>query len=164
MSAGEPEDHRAAVRVVSVEVVVALLFVALADSLRVGAGWADDGPQAGYFPFYVGALMTVAGAANAFIAVRRRWLGSGPFVSRAGLGHVLHVLVPTAIFAALIGWVGLYVAAAIFIGWFMLWHGRFRWYSAAAVALGVPLVLFLVFERWFLVPLPKGPLEAMLGL
>jgi len=168
VSAGEQEDHRPAVRVVSVEVVVALLFVGLgvlvmADSLRVGAGWADDGPQAGYFPFYVGALMTVAGAANAFLAVRRRWLGSGPFVSRAGLGHVLHVLVPTAIFAALIGFVGLYVAAAIFIGWFMVRHGRFRWYGALAVALGVPLVLFLVFERWFLVPLPKGPLEAMLG-
>jgi hypothetical protein len=45
----------------------------------------------------------------------------------------------------------------------MLWHGRFRWYGAAAVAFGVPLALFLVFERWFLVPLPKGPLEAMLG-
>jgi len=28
----------------------------------------------------------------------------------------------------------------------------------------VPLVLFLVFERWFLVPLPKGPLEAFLGI
>ncbi|MCL4185625.1 MAG: tripartite tricarboxylate transporter TctB family protein, partial [Burkholderiaceae bacterium] len=131
----------------------------MADSLRVGAGWADDGPQAGYFPFYVGALMTVAGAANAFNAVRRRWLGSRPFVSRTGLGHVLHVLVPTAIFVALIGFIGLYVAAAIFIGWFMLWHGRFRWHGAAAVAIGVPLVLFLVFERWFLVPLPKGPLE-----
>ncbi|RPH62123.1 MAG: tripartite tricarboxylate transporter TctB family protein [Burkholderiales bacterium] len=153
---------------VTVEVVVALLFVALGavviiDSVRVGAGWADDGPKAGYFPFYVGALMVVAGIANVLVAMRRRWLGSGPFVSRAGLGHVLHVLVPTAIFAALIALVGLYVAAAIFIGWFMLWHGRFRWYGAATVALGVPLVLFLVFERWFLVPLPKGPLEVMLG-
>jgi hypothetical protein len=27
----------------------------------------------------------------------------------------------------------------------------------------VPLVLFMMFERWFLVPLPKGPLEAWLG-
>ena len=57
-----------------------------------------------------------------------------------------------------------FVAAAVFIGGFMVRHGRFRWYSAAGVALGVPLVLFMVFERWFLVPLPKGPLEAMLGL
>ncbi|MBX3704870.1 MAG: tripartite tricarboxylate transporter TctB family protein [Steroidobacteraceae bacterium] len=169
MSEGEHADHRAAARVVTVEVVVALLFVALGavvmiDSLRLGAGWADDGPQSGYFPFYVGTLMVVSGVANLFIAVRRRWLGSGPFVSRTELGHVLHVLVPTAIFAALIGFIGLYVAAAVFIGWFMVRHGRFRWYSAAAVALGVPLLLFMVFERWFLVPLPKGPLEAMLGL
>jgi hypothetical protein len=27
----------------------------------------------------------------------------------------------------------------------------------------VPLTLFMMFERWFLVPLPKGPLEAWLG-
>ena len=32
-----------------------------------------------------------------------------------------------------------------------------------AVGIGVPLALFLMFERWFLVPLPKGPLEALLG-
>jgi hypothetical protein len=32
-----------------------------------------------------------------------------------------------------------------------------------AVALGVPLAFFLVFERWFLVSLPKGPLEAFFG-
>ena len=29
---------------------------------------------------------------------------------------------------------------------------------------GIPLVTFLVFEQWFLVPMPKGPLEAWLGL
>jgi hypothetical protein len=31
------------------------------------------------------------------------------------------------------------------------------------VAIGVPLMLFMMFEVWFLVPLPKGPLEAALG-
>jgi len=169
VSGDDTGGHRAAIRVLTAEVAVALLFVALGavvivDSVRVGAGWADDGPQAGYFPFYVGALMVVAGVANLLIAMRRRWLLSGPFVSRVELGHVLHVLVPTAILAVLIALVGMYVAAAIFIAWFMLWHGRFRWAAAAAVALGVPVVLFMVFERWFLVPLPKGPLEAMLGL
>lgn len=168
MSGEDGGDHRPAIRVLTAEVGVALLFVALGalvivDSARVGAGWADDGPQAGYFPFYVGALMVVAGVANLLIAMRSRWLLGGPFVSRVGLGHVLHVLVPTAIFAGLIALLGMYVAAAIFIAWFMLRHGRFRWAAAALVALGVPLVLFLVFERWFLVPLPKGPLEAMLG-
>ena len=33
----------------------------------------------------------------------------------------------------------------------------------AAVSIAVPLATFLVFEKWFLVPLPKGPVESMLG-
>ena len=33
----------------------------------------------------------------------------------------------------------------------------------AAVAVSVPVATFLVFEKWFLVPLPKGPIEAYLG-
>ena len=28
----------------------------------------------------------------------------------------------------------------------------------------LPMAAFVVFERWFLVPLPKGPLEEFLGL
>jgi hypothetical protein len=32
------------------------------------------------------------------------------------------------------------------------------------VSIGVPLAFFLVFEKWFLVPLPKGPIENMLGM
>jgi len=31
------------------------------------------------------------------------------------------------------------------------------------LAIGIPLATFLVFEKWFLVPMPKGPLEAWLG-
>jgi hypothetical protein len=33
----------------------------------------------------------------------------------------------------------------------------------AAVAVGVPVVTFVIFEKWFLVPLPKGPIEEYLG-
>jgi hypothetical protein len=32
------------------------------------------------------------------------------------------------------------------------------------MAVGVMAVIYLTFEKWFLVPLPKGPLEALLGL
>jgi hypothetical protein len=33
-----------------------------------------------------------------------------------------------------------------------------------AVAAGVSVVFFLLFEVWFKLPLPKGPLESWLGL
>ena len=32
-----------------------------------------------------------------------------------------------------------------------------------AIAVGVPVATFVIFEKWFLVPLPKGPIEALLG-
>ena len=73
------------------------------------------------------------------------------------------MLVPTAIYVALIPWIGIYVASALFIAVFMRWLGQYGWGLVAAISLGVPLVTFVVFEKWFLVPLPKGPIEAYLG-
>ncbi|MDZ7651553.1 MAG: tripartite tricarboxylate transporter TctB family protein [Burkholderiaceae bacterium] len=48
--------------------VLAFLFGAIVviDSARLGSGWADDGPQAGYFPFYIG-LIICAGSAWIFV-------------------------------------------------------------------------------------------------
>ena len=81
----------------------------------------------------------------------------------AQLGRVAQVFVPTAIYVAAIYGVGIYVASALFIGYFMRRHGRFGWPLTGAVSVGVPLLLFMLFERWFLVSLPKGPIERLLG-
>jgi len=37
------------------------------------------------------------------------------------------------------------------------------WLAVALVSVAFPVVTFIVFERWFLVPMPKGPLEDWLG-
>ena len=47
----------------------------------------------------------------------------------------------------------------LLIGVFMRWLGRYGWGMIAAIAVGVPVVTFIIFEKWFLVPLPKGPIE-----
>ena len=74
-------------------------------------------------------------------------------------------LAPVAIvWLALVGWLGLYVSAVLYIALFMRWLGKYTWWKVAAVSLGTSIVFFLIFERWFLVPLPKGPVEAWLGL
>jgi putative tricarboxylic transport membrane protein len=149
------------------EVAVALLMAALGvlvivDSLRVGIGWADDGPRSGYFPFYVGLLLLGASLITLVQQLRRWRADSTVFAGRAQLRSVLAVLLPLVVYVAAIRWLGLYVASALLIGAFMLRHGAHRRAVVAAVALGVPTLLFLVFERWFLLPLPKGPLEQLL--
>jgi hypothetical protein len=58
----------------------------------------------------------------------------------------------------------MYLSSGLLIGVFMKWIGRYNWLLVLAVSIGVPVVTFIMFERWFLVPLPKGPIEDWLGL
>jgi putative tricarboxylic transport membrane protein len=145
---------------------LAFLFggIVMGDSLRLGAGWGDDGPQAGYFPFYIGLAICLAAAWTFFSVWRDRSVGRATFITRAQLRRVLAMLVPAAIYVAAIAMLGIYVASAIFVGYFMARHGKHRPWVVAAVSIGLPLALFLMFELWFRTPLPKGPLEALLHL
>ena len=86
------------------------------------------------------------------------------FVEVGQLKLVLSVLVPSIVFVGLVGWLGIYVAGAIFVAFFMRWLGKYAWWKVALVSIGNSVVFFLIFEIWFLVPLPKGPLEALLGI
>jgi hypothetical protein len=85
------------------------------------------------------------------------------FVEVGQLKLVLAVLVPSALYVALIGWLGIYVASPLFIAFFMRWLGKYPWWKTAAVSVGNSVVFFLIFEVWFKIPLPKGPLENLLG-
>ena len=149
--------------------LMTLALLVITDSLRVGIGWADDGPRSGYFPFYIGLLLL---ASSGFILASQlwRWRRADPaapvepaFASRAQLAQVLAVFWPMCVYVALIFPLGIYVASAVLIAYFMLRYGKYRAAITLPVSLGVPLLFFLVFERWFLVPLPKGPLETWLG-
>ncbi len=150
------------------DIVVALVLMGLGalviwDSVRHGWRWGLEGPQAGYFPFRIGTLIILSSAVTLAIALFRRRGEAGSFVRRHELMLVLRVLIPSAIFVVLIGFIGIYIAMALFIGFFMWWHGRFSLERIAIVAILVPVSLFLMFELWFLVPLPKGPVELWLG-
>jgi hypothetical protein len=134
----------------------------LFDAVRLGHEWGSDGPESGFFPFWLATAMIVACGLIVVQALRQR--APKPFVTRAQIRPVLSVLLPAAAMVAIMEVAGLYVAAAIYIGFYMRWVGRHRWPVIVALALGIPIVTFVIFERWFLVPMPKGPLEAWLGL
>ena len=131
------------------------------DSLRLGIGWGTDGPQSGFFPFWLAVLLVIACAVIGVQAHRRA--SARPFVTREQLMPVLTTLVPTAGFVVLTQFLGLYVATALFMAFYMRWIGRYSWVPVAVVSVLFPLAVFVIFEKWFLVPMPKGPLEAWLG-
>jgi len=151
----------------SVEVGVAigvLLFGALVmyGSVQAGIGWGAEGPKAGFFPFYIGLALVISSVVNFWNAWRET--DAGLFAEWSQLRQVLAVVIPTAIYVAAIPFIGLYVSSIVLIAFFMRWLGKYNWLIIAAVAIGMPVITYIVFEKWFLVPLPKGPLENWLGL
>jgi putative tricarboxylic transport membrane protein len=167
----EADDSRTLATNRTMEIVVALVLLAGAaiviyDSVRIGFGWREgEGPAPGYYPFWVAILLTTASIVNLAKAAFGGHGAGEIFVSLRPFLRILAVLVPTTVFIGLIGGVsigpidipgiGMYFAAAIFILFFMLVVGREGPIRAAIVAVLVPLALFFMFEKWFLVPLPK---------
>jgi len=138
-------------------------IVMMADNYRIGAGWAADGPQSGYFPFRIGVILCLA----AVVVFGKSLFGKKRdlkiFVSWSRFRLVLLVLVPTAAYVLAIQFIGIYVASAIFIAAFMRVMDKRSWVKVALISVGVSVALFWLFELQFSVPLPKGPLEALLG-
>ena len=137
--------------------------VMMVDNYKVGAGWAADGPQSGYFPFRVGAIICIASALIGFKALFGKNRNHTVFVSWERFRLVLMVLVPTIVYVLAIQLVGIYVASAVFVAAFMRVMDKRSWPKVVLISIGMSATLFWLFEIQFMVPLPKGPLEALFG-
>jgi putative tricarboxylic transport membrane protein len=150
------------------EVVVAFIIflvgvVMMMDSQRIGMGWAPEGPQAGYFPFRTGAIISISSVVIFFRAFFGKNRNHELFVSWDSFKMVLCVLIPTVLYVLVTQFIGIYVASAVFIGGFMRAMARFSWLKVILVSVCISVTLFWMFEIQFMVPLPKGPLESLLG-
>ncbi|MCC6532806.1 MAG: tripartite tricarboxylate transporter TctB family protein [Burkholderiales bacterium] len=150
----------------AVEIIVAGAIFALGamvvfDSIRLGSKWASDGPQAGYFPFYIGAIICVCATVVLLYALVGKHAGPRVFVSWPALRRVLQVLGPAAVYVLGIQLIGIYIASAAYIAVFMIWLGRYSALLSGAIGCGVMAAFFLMFEVWFKVPLYKGMLDPL---
>lgn len=109
----------------------------------------------------MGVAVGIAALAVAWQARRER--AQELFATWEQLRSVSQVLVPLLVYVALITTLGIYVASALFIAAFMRFAGGYAWWKSLALGVFTNLLLFVVFEIQFKVPLPKGPLEAWLG-
>src|SRR6266704_1673987 len=146
----------------AVDVVVSLALLAFAgvlafDNWRTGMGWDATGPQAGYFPFYLSAILAAASLWGLAKELLARKQAAETFVTRAQLRRVLQVFVPTLLFCVLTQWLGLYAAS------FLVFVGRIAVWKSLLTAFLFSLVMFVTFEIAFDVIMPKGPLESLFG-
>jgi hypothetical protein len=142
--------------------------VVMYGSVEQGIGWGDSGPEPGYFPFYIGLLLSAASVGNGVLTLVRWKALSISFVSRSAFRQVLSVFIPIALFVGAMPFTGIYVASACFIAWFM-WHDntRVKPYGKlmiASISLGAVLASYLIFALWFKVPLDAGPIGDWIAL
>jgi hypothetical protein len=152
-----------AVDAITAVVIFAVGVVMMVDSYRIGAGWAVDGPESGYFPMRIGFILCFASLVVALRSLFGKQRNLEIFVSRERFKPVLLVLLPTALYVLAIQLLGIYVASTLFIAAFMRVMDKSSWLKTLLVSVGVNALLFWMFEMQFKVPLPKGPLEALFG-
>ena len=149
--------------------ITAILFLVfgitvMVGSLKLGASWGADGPEAGYFPFYISLIILLSSTVTLYqAAIVNKKKKTESFVEKEPLKQVMAVLIPAIVFVLGVQLIGIYVSSALYIAIFMVWLGKYAIWKAVAVSIGVSIALYLMFEFWFQVPLPHGswinPLE-----
>lgn len=165
----EQSNQNSLVSMRTVEIAVALMFLVFAivvmqGSIKLGSSWGSDGPQAGYFPFYISLIILISSSATLIQAVRQKELSNETFVDKGPFRQVLAVLIPAFFFTLSMQLIGIYVSAAIYIAFFMIWIGKYAVWKSIALGVAISVALYMMFEYWFQIPLPSGSLINPLAL
>ncbi|WP_419898837.1 tripartite tricarboxylate transporter TctB family protein [Roseomonas sp. USHLN139] len=159
-----PLLSRLALELIGALVVLGFGATVIWGALEHEVGWGDDGPQPGTLPFWLGVIAMAAAVVIAVQALRKSDLLGGQVVlGRTAAKQTASFLLPVAALVALTVPLGLYLAMGIYLFAMVMWHGHGL---KAALITAVAAILFnwFAFEYWFMLPLPKGPIEAWLGL
>jgi hypothetical protein len=150
--------------IVTAVAIMAIGLLVVFDCLRLGVGWEENGPQAGFYPFVMGMIIIVGCIIIIIQAILRKGVAKSvkPFIPREAVKPVLQVVIPATLMVAATEYIGLYVAAAIYMGIYMRWIGKHSWKSVLPIAIIVPSVTWYVFEKLFLIPMPQGSLMGWL--
>jgi hypothetical protein len=85
-------------------------------------------------------------------------VGDKRLIQEGGLKPILWVLLPSTVMVILISIIGLHFAAFVFLAFYMRVVGKIGWLECALVSILMPIGLYVVFDRLFLIPLPDGML------
>lgn len=144
-------------------VVLAVVFAWYAQELPIG--WVKgSGPGGGFFPFWLSVLMGAMGVAvgvQGFLRGSAPRRAAKPFFAEGGLRQILLIAIPGFVMVSLIDVISTYLAAAIFLCYYTRWVGKHSWPIVLLVTFAVPTGIFLLFEKFLLIPLPKGYLDEL---
>ncbi len=152
---------RASIWHVEIAVVVLLLGLSallVRESLELGATWGVSGPDPGFFPFVLTALVLI-GLAGVIVSDIFLQPNHKPFFeAQEEVTDLLKVGLPILAVVFLMRYLGLYLTSGLNIAFFMAWYGKFRWYEALAGGVILPVALWLMLREGFNISMPMSML------
>jgi putative tricarboxylic transport membrane protein len=138
--------------------LIAIAIVVIIDAVRLGFRWSPSGPQSGFFPFWLGTILLVCSALELrkLLAEYRKRGPSKPLMGEGALKSIAWVLLPALGMVMVTELVGLHIAAALYLAFYMRAVGKIQWSTTVAVSILVPVALYIAFDKFFLVPMPEG--------
>ena len=110
----------------TMDIITATLFlifslVMMVGSIKLGASWGSDGPEAGYFPFYISLIILLSSSVTLYqVAIVNKHKKTESFVDKEPFKQVMAVLFPAIIFVLGVQLIGIYVSSALYIAIFMV--------------------------------------------
>lgn len=144
-------------------VLLVLAGVVAREGIRLDIGWGDIGPKGGFFPFWLAVLLGLSSLSVLIRSIAGRGrTKKESFLPREKLRLLLTVLLPIALVVPLVETVGFYITGFLYLSLYIWWTGKKPWWVNLSISVLFPVAIFFIFEKWFLIPLPKGLLEAYL--
>lgn len=152
------------------EILVAFILAIMSagimwKSTELNVGWVrGSGPGGGAWPFWLATGMLLA-----CIWTMVRWFrGTTPqsrsneiFMSADTLAIVGPVVVGLVLLLGATHFIGMYIAVFLFMIAFVRFLGRHTWFMTLCLAIGAPIVMFVLFEWALSTSLPKGISEPL---
>jgi len=132
-------------------------------SAELNVGWIpDEGPGGGAFPFWLAAIMLLCCVWTLVNWVRRTTPQSQSEEPYFGGDSLYQFLVGAGSLGVMIGmihFVGVYGAIPFLIIFYMRFVGKHSWGLTLLLAIGIPVIVLLFFEKMLTISLPKGMTE-----
>lgn len=146
-------------------IIMCIGILVVYDSVRLNIGWGMNGPDPGFFPFILGMIVVIGCIYTIAQAIARKGIAKSdkPFIPKGALKPILNVIIPASLMVLLTEYIGLYISAGLYMAVYMRWIGRNRWTTVLILSISIPLITYFVFDKVFLIPMPKGSLEGIIG-
>ena len=143
------------------EILMSAFFIIIAgaaifDANRLGFGYTAWGPEPGFLPFGLAAIMLIMALVILWQGQRMKKAGSF-FMSKEAMISTGYVALTSAIYTAMIAFLGVYIAIFLYSLLFTSWLGKCRWYSVIGLTVILTLAIYFGFEWGLKLPLPKSP-------